>query len=60
MFAYDHREKDGQIDCTIIVIIEQLQCLVHPFDIEGEFSPIVGSAINKLVHASTTNTPFFV
>ena len=60
MSTSDHPERDGQTERENRVLEKILRGYVHSFTNWSEFLPMVDFAINNLVHASTTHTPFFV
>uniref|UniRef100_A0AAV1TBQ6 Integrase catalytic domain-containing protein n=1 Tax=Peronospora matthiolae TaxID=2874970 RepID=A0AAV1TBQ6_9STRA len=60
MSTSDHPESDGQTERANRVFEEILRGYVHSFESWSEFLPMVEFAINNLVHASTTHTPFYV
>uniref|UniRef100_A0AAV1VL12 Integrase catalytic domain-containing protein n=1 Tax=Peronospora matthiolae TaxID=2874970 RepID=A0AAV1VL12_9STRA len=60
MSTSDHPETDGQTERVNRVLEEILRGYVHSFTSWSEFLPMEEFAINNSVHASTTDTPFFV
>uniref|UniRef100_A0AAV1TXS6 Uncharacterized protein n=1 Tax=Peronospora matthiolae TaxID=2874970 RepID=A0AAV1TXS6_9STRA len=60
MSTSDHPETYGQTERFNRVLEEILRGYVHSFKSWSEFLPMAEFAINNLVHASTTHTPFFV
>ena len=56
----DQHESDGQTERANLVIEEIFRGYVHSFTNWSEFLPMVDFAINNSVHASMTQTPFFV